>query len=120
MSSVHSYTVGYAAMNVRPSLLSIYETHFVPLGRHVKPALTGLLLGLLPGLEEGSDHFDRYVTGALTDLLLGLLPGLEEGSDHFDRYVTSARRQHARVCISLESNTASLEYNNSPTLPLDI
>ena len=46
-------------MTVRPALLTIYEMHFVPLGRHVKPALTGLLLGLLPGLEENSEHFDR-------------------------------------------------------------
>ena len=51
---------GYAAMNVRPALLDIYETHFLPLGRKIKPALTGLLIGLLPGLEEGSDHFERF------------------------------------------------------------
>ena len=46
-------------MNVRPALLDIYEAHFLPLGRKIKPALTGLLIGLLPGLEEGSDHFER-------------------------------------------------------------
>ena len=50
----------YAAMNVKPALLAIYEAHFVPLGRSIKPALTGLLIGVLPGLEEGSEHFDRY------------------------------------------------------------
>ena len=51
--------LGYAAMNVRPVLLGIYETHFVPLGPLLKAGLTGLLLALLPGLEEGSEHFDR-------------------------------------------------------------
>lgn len=53
--------MGYAAMNVRPVLLQLYETHFVALQKHVKPALTGLIMGLLPGLEEGSEHFDRFV-----------------------------------------------------------
>ena len=51
--------LGYAAMNVKPGLLGIYEMHIVPIGRHIKPALTGLLLGLLPGLEEGSEYFER-------------------------------------------------------------
>ena len=46
-------------MNVKSALLSLYENHFVLLGHQIKPALTGLLLGLLPGLEEGSDHFER-------------------------------------------------------------
>ena len=53
--------LAYAAMNVKPSLLQLYEMHFVPLGKHIKPALTGLLMGLLPGLEEGSETFDRYM-----------------------------------------------------------
>lgn len=51
--------LAYAAMNVKPILLAIYEKHFVSLGRYIRPGLTGLLLGLLPGLEEGSEHFDR-------------------------------------------------------------
>lgn len=51
--------LGHAAMNVRPSLLTVYETHFVPLGERLRPGLNGFLSGVLPGLEEGSDHFDR-------------------------------------------------------------
>lgn len=46
-------------MHVRPTLLTVYETHFVPLGERLRPALNGFLSGVLPGLEEGSDHFDR-------------------------------------------------------------
>ncbi|CAG5136270.1 unnamed protein product [Candidula unifasciata] len=42
-----------------PVLLTVYEMHFVPLGAHLKPGLNGLLLGLLPGLEEGAEFFDR-------------------------------------------------------------
>ena len=49
----------HAAMNVRSALLTVYETHFVPLGERLRPALNGLLIGVLPGLEEGTDHFDR-------------------------------------------------------------
>lgn len=51
--------LGHAAMNVRPSLLTVYETHFVPLGERLGPGLSGFLSGVLPGLEDGSDHFDR-------------------------------------------------------------
>ncbi|CAH1711783.1 unnamed protein product [Chironomus riparius] len=54
----------YAAMNVRPFLLEIYEKYFVPLGERLRPALSGFLSGVLPGLEAGLDHFDR------TNLLL--------------------------------------------------
>ncbi|XP_030749093.1 protein dopey-1 homolog isoform X2 [Sitophilus oryzae] len=56
--------MGHAAMNIRPTLLMIYETHFVPLGDRLRPALSGFLSGILPGLDTGSDHFDR------TNLLL--------------------------------------------------
>jgi len=51
--------LGYAASNVRPALLSLYEVHLVPLRQYIKPALSGVIMGLLPGLEEGSDHFGR-------------------------------------------------------------
>jgi hypothetical protein len=52
--------LGHAAMNIRPTLLTIYESHFVPLRERLRPALSGFLSGVLPGLETGSDHFDRY------------------------------------------------------------
>ncbi|KAL1518230.1 hypothetical protein ABEB36_001886 [Hypothenemus hampei] len=51
--------MGHAAMNIRPILLTIYETHFVPLGDRLRPALSGFLSGILPGLDTGTDHFDR-------------------------------------------------------------
>jgi hypothetical protein len=41
--------LGYAAMNVRPILLEIYEKYFVPLGERLRPALSGFLSGVLPG-----------------------------------------------------------------------
>ncbi|XP_065092922.1 protein dopey-1 homolog isoform X2 [Ochlerotatus camptorhynchus] len=57
--------LGYSAMNVRPTLLSIYEKYFVPLGEKLRPALSGFLSGVFPGLESGQDHFDR--TSSLLD-----------------------------------------------------
>ncbi|XP_012276640.1 protein dopey-1 homolog isoform X2 [Orussus abietinus] len=68
--------LGHSAMNVRPSLLKVYETHFVPLGERLRPGLSGFLSGVLPGLEEGSDYFER------TNLLLEkVCEGV--GAEHF-------------------------------------
>ncbi|KAH7947870.1 hypothetical protein HPB52_016426 [Rhipicephalus sanguineus] len=33
--------LAHAAMNVRPALLSLYETHFLPLGERLRPGLMG-------------------------------------------------------------------------------
>lgn len=68
--------LGHAAMNVRPSLLTVYETHFVPLGERLRPGLSGFLSGVLLGLEEGSDHFDRT-----NSLLEKVCDGV--GAEHF-------------------------------------
>ncbi|XP_069788305.1 protein DOP1A isoform X2 [Narcine bancroftii] len=51
--------LGNAAMSVKPVLLSLYEVYFLPLGKTLKPGLQGLLTGTLPGLEEGSEYYDR-------------------------------------------------------------
>lgn len=51
--------LGYAAMNVRPTLLGVYEKFFVPLGEKLRPALSGFLSGVIPGYESGLDHFER-------------------------------------------------------------
>ncbi|XP_024216432.1 protein dopey-1 homolog [Halyomorpha halys] len=56
---------GRAAMKVRPDLLKVYETHFVPLRARLRPALPGFLSGVLPGLEESSEYFSR--TNALLE-----------------------------------------------------
>lgn len=51
--------LGFAAMSVRPMLLEIYEKYYLVLGKSLVPALHGLVLGLLPGLEDGSEHTDQ-------------------------------------------------------------
>ena len=47
-------------MSVKPVLMKLYEEHFLPLGTALIPSLPGLVLGLLPGIEEGSDYTERY------------------------------------------------------------
>lgn len=49
-----------AAMSVKPTLLSLYEIYYLPLGKTLKPGLQGLLTGILPGLEEGSEYYERW------------------------------------------------------------
>ncbi|KAL2792177.1 protein dopey-1 isoform e [Daubentonia madagascariensis] len=49
-------------MSVKPTLLSLYEIYYLPLGKTLKPGLQGLLTGILPGLEEGSEYYERTNT----------------------------------------------------------
>ncbi|XP_053143077.1 protein dopey-1 isoform X2 [Hemicordylus capensis] len=51
-----------AAMSVKPALLSLYEVYYLPMGKTLKPGLQGLLTGILPGLEEGSEYYERTNT----------------------------------------------------------
>lgn len=68
--------LSYAAINVRPALLDLYERRLSKLGEGLKPALDGFLIGVLPGLEEGSEFFDR------TDKLLSQIAE-SVGASHF-------------------------------------
>ncbi|VDD81929.1 unnamed protein product [Mesocestoides corti] len=51
--------LGPSAMSVKPPLFDLFENYFLPLGEKLRPAFLGLLQGLLPGLEEGSEFFER-------------------------------------------------------------
>lgn len=62
--------LGHAAMNVKPLLLKVYEDHFIPLAEKLRPGLNGFLVGVLPGMEEGGDSFDR-----VNQLLLNVAKG---------------------------------------------
>ncbi|ORY92300.1 Dopey, N-terminal-domain-containing protein [Syncephalastrum racemosum] len=54
--------VQYAAMHVKPQLLSIFETYYFPLKQRLRPAMRGFIIALLPALdEEGSEFFDKVV-----------------------------------------------------------
>ncbi|SPO39006.1 related to DOP1 - strong similarity to developmental regulatory gene, dopey (dopA) [Pseudozyma flocculosa] len=50
----------YASTSVKPSLLDIYDKHYLPLHEDLRPIARALLLALLPGLEEETgEFFDR-------------------------------------------------------------
>lgn len=72
-------------MSVRPVLLGLYEKYFLPLQKLLLPSLQAFLVGLLPGLEEGSEIYDRLVnivSGvlALPVRVWGLLRHCKEGT----------------------------------------
>jgi len=51
--------LSHASMTVKPVLLNLYETFVLPLSVSIKSAASGLILGILPGLEEGSEFNER-------------------------------------------------------------
>eukprot|EP01135_Chromosphaera_perkinsii_P001962 Nk52_evm9s215 gene=Nk52_evmTU9s215 len=51
----------YASIAVKPLMLEIYEKYFVPLKKNLRPCLKAFILAVLPGLEEGSEHYQRCV-----------------------------------------------------------
>lgn len=55
--------LSFASLSVRPSFLSLLETHIILLNeRSLRPALKSLILALLPGLEdETNEDFERTV-----------------------------------------------------------
>ena len=62
---IHTYGVfplfQYASIAVKPLLLDIFEKHFAPLGKELRPCLKAIILAVLPGLEEGSEHYQRTI-----------------------------------------------------------
>ncbi|WWD16667.1 hypothetical protein CI109_101097 [Kwoniella shandongensis] len=53
----------YAATSVRPLLIKIYETYYLPLGENLRPATKAFVLALLPGMEEETgDFFDKILS----------------------------------------------------------
>ncbi|XP_065218037.1 protein dopey-2 isoform X2 [Planococcus citri] len=67
--------LGHAYTNVKQCLLTIYETHFVPLGERLVPGLNGFLSGVLPGLEEGTDYYER-TNSLLEKVCMGVNPSV--------------------------------------------
>lgn len=52
----------YSATSLKPALLSLYESQFLPLGPSLSPLLDGFVLAILPGLEdESSEFYERSV-----------------------------------------------------------
>lgn len=132
--------LGHAAMSVKPVLLTLYERYYLPLQRALLPSLQAFITGLLPGLEEGLEVYDR--TDALL-LRLSLLVGQQVfygalwGSmlvtpmvrlpasvfivTHFDRMASLSQQTHMlgydhrvvmkSVCLSLQDSNVLVQRN---------
>ncbi|XP_066542058.1 protein dopey-2 [Hoplias malabaricus] len=132
--------LAHASMSVKPALLTLYERYFLPLQKALLPSLQGFLTGLLPGLEEGLEVYDR--TDALL-LKLSLLVGQSVfygalwGSvlvsplvrlpaslfivTHFDRMATSYEQKYMlgtdhkltvkALCLSLQDTNVLVQRN---------
>ncbi|VDN03566.1 unnamed protein product [Thelazia callipaeda] len=49
----------HCGIKVKLELLNIFEQYLLPLGVELKPALPGFITGVLLGLEEGTEFYDR-------------------------------------------------------------
>ncbi|KAJ2917856.1 hypothetical protein MD484_g2573, partial [Candolleomyces efflorescens] len=58
----------YSATSVKPTLLNIYDTHYLPLQGALRPIMKSFILALLPGLEEETGEFFDKVIGLLDKL----------------------------------------------------
>ncbi|KAM3861725.1 protein DOP1B [Diretmus argenteus] len=132
--------LGHAAIAVKPVLLTLYERYYLPLQKALLPSLQAFITGLLPGLEEGLEVYDR--TDALL-LRLSLLVGQQVfygalwGSvlvsplvrlpaslfivTHFDRKASLRKQTHMlgydhrlvvkSVCLSLQDSNVLVQRN---------
>uniref|UniRef100_A0A3Q3EVP2 DOP1 leucine zipper like protein B n=1 Tax=Labrus bergylta TaxID=56723 RepID=A0A3Q3EVP2_9LABR len=131
--------LGHAAMAVKPVLLTLYERYYLPLQRALLPSLQAFITGLLPGLEEGLEVYDR--TDALMvklSLLVGQqvfygalwgsmlvspvvrLPATIFVVTHFDRMEYLHQQTHMlgydhrllkSVCLSLQDSNTLVQRN---------
>ncbi|KAF8899262.1 Dopey, N-terminal-domain-containing protein [Infundibulicybe gibba] len=58
----------YAATSVKPTLLNLYDTHYLPLQAGLRPIMKSFTLALLPGLEEETGEFFEKVLSLLDKL----------------------------------------------------
>ncbi|KAJ7897279.1 Dopey, N-terminal-domain-containing protein [Mycena olivaceomarginata] len=58
----------YAATSVKPALLNLYDTHYLPLQSDLRPVMKSFILALLPGLEEETGEFFEKVLSLLDRL----------------------------------------------------
>ncbi|THH09322.1 hypothetical protein EW145_g2101 [Phellinidium pouzarii] len=53
----------YASTSVKPTVLGLFEMHYLPLQRELRPVTRAFILALLPGLEEEtSEYFDKVMS----------------------------------------------------------
>lgn len=61
---------------LKPTLLNIYDTHYLPLQASLRPITKSFILALLPGLEEETgEFFDKVCMFLFPDPILELRLG---------------------------------------------
>ncbi|KAF8633541.1 hypothetical protein AX15_001344 [Amanita polypyramis BW_CC] len=58
----------YAATSVKPTLLNLYDAHYLPIQSGLRPIMKSFILALLPGLEEEAGEFFEKVMSLLDRL----------------------------------------------------
>ncbi|KAH9920216.1 Dopey, N-terminal-domain-containing protein [Epithele typhae] len=62
----------YASTAVKPTVLNLFDTHYLPLQAALRPVMKSFILALLPGLEEETgEYFEKVL--ALLDRLAGTI-----------------------------------------------
>ncbi|EJC98757.1 uncharacterized protein FOMMEDRAFT_170958 [Fomitiporia mediterranea MF3/22] len=64
----------YAATNVKPVLLGLFEKYYVPLQAELRPIMRAFILALLPGLEEETSESFEQVMDLLDQLSKAVSP----------------------------------------------
>ncbi|KAK2904895.1 hypothetical protein Q8A67_006694 [Cirrhinus molitorella] len=132
--------LGHAAMSVKPVLLTLYERYFLPLQRALLPSLQAFIMGLLPGLEEGAEVYERTdallvklsvlvgqsvfygaLWGSVLICPLVRLPASIFIVAHFDHSVSAREQKHMlgtdhrlvvkAVCLALQDSNVLVQRN---------
>ncbi|XP_059199122.1 protein dopey-2 [Centropristis striata] len=132
--------LGHAAMAVKPMLLSLYERYYLPLQKALVPSLQAFITGLLPGLEEGLDIYDRTDTllyklsllvghqvfysalwGSMLVTPMVRLPASIFIVSHYDQMASQGQQTHMlgydhrlvikSVCLSLQDSNVLVQRN---------
>lgn len=73
------FAIIYRLIAGQPTLLNLYDTHYLPLQAGLRPVMKSFILALLPGLEEETGEFFEKVrfnnTGS--DILAYLYTGVK-------------------------------------------
>ena len=56
----------YAATAVKPTVLNLFDTHYLPLQAGLRPVTKSFILALLPGLEEETGEYYDKVRDSLS------------------------------------------------------
>lgn len=78
---------------LQPKVLELYENYYLPLKQELYPSLPGLVLSLLPGLEEETSEFYPKVLALLDALSLAV----DMRQFYFSLWKALLQSPHARL-----------------------